>query len=137
MSTPESKVRDPVVRYAKLNGVLHQRQSFRPGVRRAFPDDLFVFPTGFHLWIEFKATGKEPTALQYERLGRLNDMGASAIWTDSKDEGCAVIAHCLAAIALYAPGRGLFKEPLSGGFTAQARRTKDLNNIGRILGAAR
>jgi hypothetical protein len=37
MSTPEAKVRDPVVRWAKAHGVEHQRMSFRVGVKRAFP----------------------------------------------------------------------------------------------------
>ena len=81
--TPEAKVRDPVVKWAKDQGILHFRMSFRIGVKRGVPDDLFVLPGGRHVWIEFKAPDKEPTALQMKRLRDLQVQGAAAFWTGS------------------------------------------------------
>ncbi len=81
--TPEAKQRDPVVRWAKGNGILHFRMSFRPGVRAGVLDDLFVLPGGRHVWIEFKAEGKAPTRLQLHRIRKLREQGAAAEWFDN------------------------------------------------------
>lgn len=91
MATPESKVRDPVVAWAKQNGFLHFRMSFRPGVRQGTPDDLFIATGGLHVWVEFKAAGREPTPLQQERLLKLNEHGAAAFWCNDKAEGIAAL----------------------------------------------
>lgn len=100
MSTPESKVRDKVVGWAKRNHFLHQRMSFRIGVRQAFPDDLFIAPGGICVFCEFKAAGKEPTALQYDRLERMQKHGATAFWCNDVDQGIAALSRVLeAAIA--------------------------------------
>lgn len=91
MATPESKVRDPVVNWAKENGFLHFRMSFRPGVRQGTPDDLFIAAGGLHVWIEFKAAGKEPTPLQYQRLDTLIGHSVAAFWCNDKAEGIAAL----------------------------------------------
>ena len=135
MPTPESKVRDPCRAHAKKLGILHQRMSFRPGVKQAFPDDMFLLPGGVPLFVEFKAIGKEPTVLQLERLKVLNDLGYDAIWSDDKDTVCAFLTQAMGATSLYGTRRNLFGRQLSGGFTAQARRQKDLYNAGSVFRA--
>lgn len=82
MSTPESKVRDPVVKWAKSQGILHVRMAMRPGVASGVPDDLFLLPAGLAVFIEFKRPGKEPTPLQNAKLLRLVDLGYIAFWAD-------------------------------------------------------
>lgn len=100
MSTPESKVRDKVVGWAKRNNFLHQRMSFRIGVRQAFPDDLFVAPGGIHVWVEFKRAGAEPTPLQYDRLEKMQAHGCVAFWCNDVAEGIAALMKIMeAAIA--------------------------------------
>lgn len=91
MSTPESKVRDPVVKWAEANGFMHFRMSFRIGVRQGTPDDLFIAPGGFHVWWEFKRPGKRPTPLQFRRISDLNEQGAMAGWSDNKETAMTVL----------------------------------------------
>jgi hypothetical protein len=106
MSTPEAKVRDPVVRWAKGLGVEHQRMSFRPGVKRAFPDDMFLIPGGRPLFWEFKAPGKEPTPLQAHRIQRLAELGYDVGWSSDSDAARSAILLALDAAALHGPGGG-------------------------------
>lgn len=95
MSTPESKVRDPVVAWAKQNGFLHFRMSFRPGVRQGVPDDLFIAPGGLHVWVEFKAPGKFPTELQMHRIHTLMQNGTAVFWADNKAQAIAALRRVL------------------------------------------
>jgi hypothetical protein len=95
MTTPEGKVRDPVVAWAKANGFLHFRMSFRPGVKQGVPDDLFVVPGGVHCWCEFKREGAKPTPLQLHRLAQLNEQGVIAFWADNKDTAITVLSRIL------------------------------------------
>lgn len=100
MATPESKVRDPVVTWAKRNGFLHFRMSFRPGVKQGVLDDLFVSPDGVHVWIEFKAKGKQPTALQTHRILELMNHKVMAFWCDNPADGIAALQRLLNASTL-------------------------------------
>lgn len=101
MSTPESKVRDPVVRWAKSQGIGHVRMSFRPGVRQGIPDDLFLLPGGVAVFVEFKRPGKRPTPLQASRIEKLRSLGFQAEWFDSSREA---IAYLLMALCRRWPG---------------------------------
>lgn len=87
LAKTEAQVRDPVVKWAKKMGLRHVRMSFRPGVTIATPDDLFLSTEGRSAWIEFKRPGKEPTPLQWERLGWLIRHQHAASWFD--DSGAA------------------------------------------------
>lgn len=91
MATPESKVRDPVVRWARSHGIGHVRMSFRPGVKRGVPDDLFLLPGGVAVWVEFKAPGKQPTPLQMQRLMWIGGLGFAAAWCDNAEKGIAML----------------------------------------------
>lgn len=98
MTTPEGKVRDPVVKWAKDRGIGHIRMAFRPGVRRGTPDDQFLVPGGISVFIEFKRLGKEPTPQQMDRITTMRRLGFIAVWTDNATDGIAAIAHALAAV---------------------------------------
>lgn len=118
--TPEAKVRDPTIRFAKAQGVEHQRMSFRFGVKRAFPDDCFLIPGGRALFIEFKRPGAEPTPLQYHRLEQLNDLGYWATWADNFDAARSAIVEALATSAVHGTGSG---SPLLKSIRRPATRT--------------
>lgn len=98
MSTPESKVRDPVVKWAKANGVGHVRMSFRPGVRQGIPDDLFLLGNGVAVFVEFKRPGKVPTAIQQRRLLELEDFGFLAFWADDPAPAIELLARVKADV---------------------------------------
>jgi len=91
MSTPESKVRDPVVKWAKAQGIMHVRMAMRPGVASGVPDDLFLLHGGHAVFIEFKRPGKEPTPIQTAKLLRLRDLGFFAVWADDSAAAIAVL----------------------------------------------
>lgn len=84
--TPEGKVRSKVVRWAKVHGIGHVRMSFRPGVKVGVPDDLFLLPNGWSLWIEFKAPGKYPSPIQAAKIKSLSTLRHEAGWTDDPVE---------------------------------------------------
>jgi hypothetical protein len=104
--TPESKVRDPVVKWAKAHGIEHQRMSFARGVKRAFPDDCFLVPGGRPFFVEFKAPGEEPTALQTYRGCRLLELGYDVCWTDSTDAARTALILRVGAAAVHGAGQG-------------------------------
>ena len=52
---------------------------------RAWPDRLFVSPSGAHIWIEFKQPGEFPTRLQYNRIRQLNKRNTRASWFCDSD----------------------------------------------------
>lgn len=79
--TPEAKVRDPVVAQMKALGVLHFRNHMGPGVRKARPDDEFVYE-GKVAFYEFKAPGKKPTKLQEYVIEQLRAQHVPANWGD-------------------------------------------------------
>lgn len=97
--TPEGKVRQPVLDWAKNNGIGHVRQSFRPGVKQGVPDDLFLVPGGIAVFIEFKRLGKEPTPLQFARLEMLQKLGFVALWADTSEAGIAALQFAKSAAA--------------------------------------
>jgi len=86
--TPEAKVRDPVVKWAKEHGIGHVRMSMRPGVRRGVPDDLFLIPgkpRGWAVFIEFKRPGRAPTPIQSNRIKKLWNLSFDAGAYDNAD----------------------------------------------------
>lgn len=95
MTTPEAKVRNPVVKWAKAQGILHQRQSYRPGVKQAFPDDVFLLPGGRPYYIEFKRPGKQPTPLQQHRIDSLKEIGYDADYFDNTQTAIAALEKAI------------------------------------------
>ena len=58
--------------------------------QRGQPDRLFI-RAGRCLFVEFKATGKHPTALQLKWLANLNDQGMAVAWCDDIERGKELI----------------------------------------------
>lgn len=89
--TPEARVRNPVVAYAKTLGIGHIRMHMGFGSKSGWPDDTFLIPGGRPFFVEFKAPGKEPRPLQYHRMQELRDLGYDVAWFDNADEACAAL----------------------------------------------
>ncbi len=82
------------------------RKFTSPG-NRSVPDRIF----GRHgrvFWVEFKATGEEPTELQYEEHRLMRAAGLTVYWTDSR-EGFAYILKMESDVIPYTIAR-----PISG-----------------------
>lgn len=126
--TPEAKVRNPVVAWAKRQGWGHIRMTFRPGVETAWPDDQFLLPDGKAVFIEFKRPGKEPTPKQYGKLRKANELGFYADWFDNADAARAFLTFCLATPAIHGAGRGFPKDALLRWTAIEAGRPKDINH---------
>ncbi len=76
----ESKVEAAVTRWAGKNDI---RTSKRSGPNdRGFPDREFR-RRGRVIYMEMKATGEAPTALQHKRLRELRADGFTAVWFDN------------------------------------------------------
>jgi hypothetical protein len=85
----ESKIEKAVCDYAKAKGCYVRK--FKSTNQRGVPDRLFVSPSGHVLFIEFKAPGKKPTALQEREMGEINKRGGRAAWVDSIEQGKAIV----------------------------------------------
>lgn len=59
------------------------RKFTSPG-NRSVPDDIFL-KGGHVFWVEFKATGKQPTGLQEEEHKALRDHGGTVHVCDSRE----------------------------------------------------
>jgi len=59
--------------------------------------DLFGCVKGYFIGIEVKIPGKEPTELQYQVLGHINDNGGLGIWVDSVEEAVEKVQAFLAS----------------------------------------
>ena len=91
----EKEIQQPVIRYATLRGVPHIRLYFGPGMRVGWPDVLFLIPGGIALFIEFKATGKRPTAKQRLKITLLIGLGFACHVCDNIEEGKKIIDSAL------------------------------------------
>ena len=49
------------------------------------PDRLVVLPGGRIAFVELKAPGRKPTPLQQNKMRELKHLGATCVWTDSKE----------------------------------------------------
>lgn len=104
--SPESKVRDPAVKWWKGLGYKHIRFAFRRGVTSGWPDDLFLVPGGTPMFIEFKGPGKVPTPLQQQRAVELWEQGYDVCWTDSTDAAKRTLLSRVGATAVYGTCQG-------------------------------
>ena len=135
--TPESKVRTPVVEWAKVNGIEHIRLALMRGVKRGTPDDLFLISWRVRkgsparaVFIEFKRPGKKPTRLQYERLSQLQNRGFFAEWFDNADDAISYLAWCadVGTASLSAKGGGFLIPTPRRGASAETRRAKNVDH---------
>ena len=86
----ESTIERAVCAYAKSKGCLVIKLA-GPG-QKGQPDRMFIYQ-GKVLFIEFKAPGKLPTALQYKWLRDLIAQDMQAEWCDDRFTGNSMIRH--------------------------------------------
>lgn len=84
----ESTIEKAVCAYAKLKGCLVIKLAGQN--QRGQPDRLFI-RAGRCLFVEFKATGKKPTALQYRWLVNLHRQGMTVAWCNDIAKGKELI----------------------------------------------
>lgn len=82
----ESDIQDAVVTYARSLRIIARKLNFGEG----WPDYLFLFG-GKVLFIEFKAPGEKPTALQVEMHGILRAEGFQVEVVDNVEDGNKLI----------------------------------------------
>ena len=78
----ESAIEAYLVRRCKAEGILCYK--FVSPSHRGVPDRLLIFPKGLVTFIELKAPGNRPTALQMAVLKQMEGNKAEVGWTDSK-----------------------------------------------------
>lgn len=88
--TPEARVRNTVVAYARSRGCLHIRMHMGRGARTGWPDDLFIFD-GRVMFIEFKAPGGAATRMQQRALVNLKAQNIDALVCDDVEYGRRLI----------------------------------------------
>jgi hypothetical protein len=104
----ESEIEKAVCDYARKRGCYVRK--FSTPSHRGVPDQLFITPSkeyyvaeehrcntlGQVFFIEFKAPGCKPTALQRRELALLNDHhGRIAFWCDSVEKGKEIVRGML------------------------------------------
>lgn len=89
----ESLIEKLVVTYAQSKGCYVRKFSSPSHV--GVPDRIFLTPAGVVFFIEIKAPGKEPTALQARELQEINKRNGNAHWTHSVDKGKRLVDRYL------------------------------------------
>lgn len=85
---PEKQIEATVVEYAESKGwVALKMDGFN---KRGIPDRLFVRKDTQTIWIEFKAPGEKPNALQLYWLDMLTTMGFTTHCVDNIPQGLAI-----------------------------------------------
>ena len=85
----ERDIEKRVKEYARSKGWLAYKFT-SPG-HIGVPDGLFISPLGFVIFMEFKQTGKKPTAMQQREIDRINQHGVLALVVDSVEQGKTII----------------------------------------------
>lgn len=87
----ESTIESYLVRRCKELGVLCYK--FVSPSHRGVPDRVLIFPKGLVTFIELKAPGKRPTALQMTVIKQMEGNKAEVGWTDSKTGVDCLLSH--------------------------------------------
>lgn len=77
----ESLIEQKAGKLCKEHDVLFYK--FSSPSNRGVPDRILVFPGGRVVFVEFKAPGKEPTALQQHTINQINNRQGTARWFNS------------------------------------------------------
>ena len=85
----ERDIEKRVKEYARSKGWLAYKFT-SPG-HIGVPDGLLISPVGFVIFMEFKQTGKKPTAMQQREIDRINQHGVMALVVDSVEQGKGLI----------------------------------------------
>jgi hypothetical protein len=94
----ERDIEKKVCDYAKDRGCLVYK--FTSPARAAVPDRLFIGPTGYMWFVEFKQGGKKPTPAQEREHHRLREKTVEVWVIDSVESGKLMIDEKLAAWGL-------------------------------------
>lgn len=94
MSVLEKETEKDVGYWCKRRGILFLKVKFYD---TGYPDRLFVYPTGQHVWWEAKREDKEPEPIQDYRLMDLVKHNAIAFWTDNYADTILVLQAVLDA----------------------------------------
>lgn len=84
----ESHIEKTVCKWAKDRGISNLKLN---GPNDRGKADRMFMKEGKAVFIEFKAPGKKPTALQLKFLAERNDDGFAAGWSDSIPSGIAIL----------------------------------------------
>ena len=85
----ENKIESWAIRHAEKAG--YWCRKFKAPGRRSAPDRVFA-RNGRVFFVEFKATGEEPTELQEEEHRKMRSAGLTVYWTDSRDGFAFILA---------------------------------------------
>ena len=80
----EAQVEEKFVRKCKALGCT----TIKLG-QNGWPDRIVVVPGGLSLYVELKAEGCSPRALQLQRMATLRRMGAPVAWFDNSTDAIA------------------------------------------------
>jgi Holliday junction resolvase len=75
----ESALEAKIVKYCRENGILTYK--FSSPSHRGVPDRIMMKKSKV-LFMEVKASGKKPTALQFHEMGKIQQSGLYAVWVD-------------------------------------------------------
>lgn len=90
----ERDVEQAVIRFAKSRNCLIYK--FSSPSHRGVCDRIVMGPTGVVLFLELKAPGEKPTALQQKFINDIRQQGGNAEWADNIDLARTLIAtYCL------------------------------------------
>ena len=89
----EKQLEAKIGKYAKSHGCLYYKFS-SPG-NRGVPDRIVISPDGGVLFLEIKAEGKTPTALQLREINRIRSHGTYSTWVDSLGDAKTAINKIL------------------------------------------
>ena len=89
----EKQIEAKVCEYAKQRGLLVYK--FTSPARAAVPDRLFILPSGYMFFCEFKREGQKPTPAQQREHHRLGCQGVSVWVIDTVDDGKAMVDQML------------------------------------------
>ena len=94
MAGPEAKIQRAVIAYAKSHYkdtlIARKGESGKFGTT-GWPDYEFLLSGGRVFFVEFKTPGKEPTPLQWQRIGQLRGLGHRVYICDSIGGGKAIM----------------------------------------------
>jgi hypothetical protein len=77
----ESSIEKALVKWAKNRG--WESIKFTPRGDRAWPDRIFIWTDGTHVWMELKKAGETPSKHQLYKIGKMRDRNMNVTWTDN------------------------------------------------------
>ena len=89
MQVLEKRIERRVCHYARSKGFLTPK--IHVIGETGWPDRQLIDPDGWCVWIEFKATGKKPDAIQIYRIEQLMNRGIPVFVVDNEEYGIELI----------------------------------------------